>query len=68
MTPMPLPHGRVFLTGGYKAGSALLQVRREDDGFTVKELWKKLSLRSTIAQGLLWKDHIYGNSVTAARA
>ncbi|MBN8216655.1 MAG: PQQ-binding-like beta-propeller repeat protein [Spirochaetes bacterium] len=38
--PLPLPDGKIFITGGYRAGSALIQVRRAGSGFEVKLLWK----------------------------
>lgn len=61
-SPTILPGGRIFLTGGYKAGSAMLKVQRGAEGFAVTELWKSMGLRSTIAQGLVCGGHVYGNS------
>ncbi len=33
-TPVPLPDGRLFLSGGYKAGSMMLRVRSGGEGWT----------------------------------
>lgn len=63
VSPTILTGGRIFLTGGYGAGAAMLKVRQLEDGFTVRELWRNKGLRSTMAQGLVCGDHIYGNSV-----
>jgi len=62
-SPTILDDGRVLLTGGYRAGSAMIRVRAGDDGsFTVTELWKSRVLSSKIGQPLFYKNHIYANS------
>lgn len=43
---IPIPNvtamgdGRLFVTGGYKAGSVMIQVSRQDATFAAKELWR----------------------------
>ncbi|MFC1736944.1 PQQ-binding-like beta-propeller repeat protein [Candidatus Hydrogenedentota bacterium] len=62
---LPLSDDRVFITGGYKAGSVMLQVKREGllfKDFVVKELFTTMDCSSQIHQPLLYKDHIYANS------
>jgi len=62
--PSPLPSDRLFVTGGYKAGSAMLQIRRNGDAFEVAEEYK-LDMKtcgSQIHQPLLYKEHLYINS------
>lgn len=62
--PMPLPGDRLFVTGGYNAGSVMLQIARNADAFTVNEVFK-LDAKvcgSQIHQPLLYKDHLYINN------
>ena len=59
----PLGDGKLFLTGGYKAGSALIQVIPSATGFEVKELWK-IPHGSQIHQPLFVDGCIYLNGTT----
>ncbi len=62
--PTILPDDRLFITGGYKSGSAMIQVKKENGAFVVKELFK-LDFKvcgSQIHQPILYKDHLYVNS------
>jgi hypothetical protein len=60
--PTPLPDNRLFITGGYNAGSAMLQITRQDGKFTVKELFKTDVCGSQIQQPLPIGDFLYVNS------
>lgn len=66
--PIPFPtllsDDRLFITGGYKAGSAMIQVKQVDGKFQVKELFKLdfKACGSQIHQPIIYKDHIYINS------
>lgn len=62
--PMPLPGDRLFVTGGYNAGTVMIQVSKADSGFAVKELFKLDSsvCGSQIHQPLFYKDHLYINN------
>lgn len=64
--PTVLPDDRVFITGGYKSGSAMIQVKPEGDGFAVKELFKTVE-GSQIPQALYCKDHLFLNANTNDR-
>lgn len=53
----PLVSGnRVFVTSGYNAGCALLQITPEG----VTELWRNKNLRSHVNSPALWQGAIYG--------
>jgi outer membrane protein assembly factor BamB len=39
-SPVPLPDGKIFLTGGYGAGSLMLQLEDQDGQFQAKTLFK----------------------------
>jgi outer membrane protein assembly factor BamB len=59
----PVGDGRLFITGGYKAGSAMIQVKKSPDGaFAVTELFKTAECNSQLAPALLYKEHLYANS------
>lgn len=60
--PTALPGDRVFITGGYKAGSAMLQIAQTDGAWTATELWKSADMGSQIQQPLFFGDHLYLNS------
>jgi len=60
-SPVVLEDGRVLLTGGYGAGSAMIKVEAHDNGYTVKELWKTKTFGSTISQAVIHYNHIYLN-------
>lgn len=61
-SPVVLNDGRVLLTGGYGAGSAMFKVQaQQEDGFKVTELWKREAFGSTISQAVIHDGHIYLN-------
>lgn len=57
-----LPEDRLFITGGYKAGSAMIQLRLQDGKFTVWEQFRTDEVGSQIQQPLLYQNHLYVNS------
>lgn len=69
--PIPIPHAtalgddKLFLTGGYDAGSAIIQITKSGDEFTANEV-KKLPAEvcgSQIQQPILFAGHLYiGNN------
>lgn len=61
--PTALGEGRIFLTGGYGAESAMIQVTRSDAGvYTVKDIFHTKECGAQIHQPLFYKDHLYVNS------
>ena len=61
-SPIIIGDGRVLITGGYGAGSAMFKVERRGEGYHTRELWKNRNMGTKIAQAILHKGHIYGNS------
>ena len=60
----PLPGDKLFITGGYGAGSAIIQVKKGASGFEVAEV-KKLDAAtcgSQVQQPIVYKDHLYVNN------
>lgn len=51
--------GRLFVTGGYNSGSAVIQVGREGDGWTVREIARIPEIGGHVHPALVFKDHAY---------
>ena len=61
-SPVPLPDGRIFLTGGYNAGSMMLQTEVTNEQFSVKTLFKLPAniFGATQHTPILKDNHLYG--------
>lgn len=73
--PIPVPppvdagDGRMLITGGYGAGSAMFQVKKAaDGGFAVGELFKNLDFGSHTQPPILFKDHFYAHYTVNERS
>lgn len=70
---IPIPNvvetgdGRLFITGGYKAGSVMLKVEKKGGGFTVSELYKTDDFGSHAHPPVLYEGHLYGHCTTNTR-
>ena len=63
---IPIPHavdageGRILMTGGYSAGSAMIKVQKAADGtYGVAELFKNPDFGAHTQPPILYKDHFY---------
>ncbi len=63
---VPVPHavdagaGRVLITGGYRAGAAMIRVQKKaDGGYEVAELFKNANFGSHTQPPILYKEHFY---------
>ena len=62
-SPLVFDDGRVFITGGYGAGSVMIKVEPSGDGYKVEELWRASpKMASTLAQPVLHNGYIYMNN------
>ncbi|HLH53256.1 MAG TPA: PQQ-binding-like beta-propeller repeat protein [Verrucomicrobiae bacterium] len=61
-SPLLLPGGRIFLSGGYNAGSLMLQLRKNQDRWEVQTLFKldPQVFGATQHTPIFYQDHIYG--------
>ena len=61
-SPLVLDDGRIFLTGGYNAGSRMLQLKKEGDRFAVQTVFKLEPevFGATQHTPVLYQDHLYG--------
>ncbi len=58
-SPLAIGDGRLFITGGYGAGSSLFKVQRQSDTFAAVELFKIKQPGSIIHNALFYKGHLY---------
>lgn len=65
--PTPIGDGRIFLTGGYNAGSAMIRVRRGEGKFTAERVFTEKKLGSQIHNPLLHQGYLYLNCNTNSR-
>jgi outer membrane protein assembly factor BamB len=65
--PVELSDNRLFLTGGYDAGSAMIQIVKKGSGFEVKELYTTDEVGSQIHQPILVGDHLFIGSNSNSR-
>ena len=70
---IPIPNvtdigdGRVFITGGYTAGSAMIKVAKRGDSYAVTELYKTDDFGTHVHPAILYKGHLYGHCTTNTR-
>lgn len=72
--PIPVPHAvdagesRILVTGGYNAGSVMINVEKKADGkYEVSELFKNVDFGSHTQPPILYKDHFYAQYTTNER-
>ncbi len=61
-SPLVLEGGRIFLSGGYNAGSLMLQLKKEGDQFSAQTAFKLQPevFGATQHTPICYEDHIYG--------
>jgi outer membrane protein assembly factor BamB len=72
---IPVPHivdagdGRLLLTGGYRAGAAMIKIQKKADGtYDVAEVFKNADFGSHTQPPILYKDHFYVQYTTNERS
>ncbi|MBN2420254.1 MAG: PQQ-binding-like beta-propeller repeat protein [Deltaproteobacteria bacterium] len=62
-TPVPnvtvTGNNRLFVTGGYRAGGALIEVEKKDTGYAVKEIMFSREFGTHVHPALFYKGHLY---------
>ncbi|MEE8377462.1 MAG: PQQ-binding-like beta-propeller repeat protein [Candidatus Aminicenantaceae bacterium] len=56
--------GQIFITGGYRAGSAMIKVTKEQGEFVVEELFKTDEFGTHVHPAILYKEYLYGHCST----
>ncbi|MBN2270904.1 MAG: PQQ-binding-like beta-propeller repeat protein [Sedimentisphaerales bacterium] len=70
---IPIPNvvdigdGRLFVTGGYKAGSVMLKIEKKDEKFAAAELYKTDGFGVHSHPPVLYRGHLYGHCTTNTR-
>lgn len=61
-SPVPLPDGQIFLSGGYNAGSLMLQLKKEGDQLVAQTAYKLPPevFGATQHTPVLFENHFYG--------
>lgn len=57
--PTPVGEDRVFVTGGYYAGSVMLKIGEKEGKFSASVLFKNEDYGAQVPHPLLYKDHLY---------
>lgn len=65
--PVLLSDNRFFITSGYNAGSALIQIVKSNSGFEVKEIYKTDDVGAQIHQPIQVGDHLFVGSTSNSR-
>lgn len=56
--------GRIFITGGYRAGSAMIKVEKKSGAWTVSELFKNPEFGTHVHPAILHEGYLYGHCST----
>ena len=56
--------GRLFITGGYQAGSVMLKIEKAGDSFAATEVFKTQAFGTHVHPAILYKGHLYGHCTT----
>jgi outer membrane protein assembly factor BamB len=62
-SPTQIDEGRLFITGGYGAGSVMVRIDRDGESFSIHELWKT-DHGAQIHPAMLHENHLYLNANT----
>jgi len=58
--PLLLGDDRVFVSTGYGSGAAAIQLTKDGDRFSVRELWRTNRMKNQFTSSVLHEGHIYG--------
>jgi outer membrane protein assembly factor BamB len=58
--PLVLGDNRVFLSTGYGTGAAVIELAREGNAFTVREVWRNIRMKNQFTSSVLHDGFIYG--------
>lgn len=56
--------GKLFITGGYEAGSAMIKIEKKGDSYDVTELYKTDDFGTHVHPPVLYKGHLYAHCTT----
>ena len=56
--------GRLFITVGYKAGSAMIKIEKKGEGFAAVQVYKTDAFGTHVHPPVLYKGHLYAHCTT----
>ena len=56
--------GRIFITGGYRAGSVMIKVEKKSGSFAVSEVFKTGEFGTHVHPAILYEGYLYGHCST----
>lgn len=58
--PVVVGPSRFFISAGYGAGCALVEIERTNDLFTARTVWRNHYLKTKFNPAVYWQGHVYG--------
>jgi outer membrane protein assembly factor BamB len=58
--PIVTDSNHVFISAGYDHGAALLEISKEDSGFSARAVWQNKNLKNRFNSSVLYQGFIYG--------
>lgn len=58
--PLMIGDNRIFISSGYGAGAAMVEVTKSADGFSVREVWRNIRMKNQFTSSVLHEGFIYG--------
>jgi len=55
---------RLFITGGYEAGSAIIRIEQLGDKYVAREILRSKEFGTHVHPAILYRDHLYGHCTT----
>ena len=58
--PLVIGDNHVFISSGYGAGAAVVEVSRNGDRFSVRQVWKNIRMKNQFTSSVLYEGFVYG--------
>jgi outer membrane protein assembly factor BamB len=58
--PIVIGNNRIFVSSGYGAGAAVIELSRSADAFAVREVWRNIRMKNQFNSSVLVEGYIYG--------
>jgi len=58
--PIVIGDNRVFISSGYGAGAAVVELTRNGERFSVREVWRNIRMKNQFTSSVLYDGFIYG--------
>jgi outer membrane protein assembly factor BamB len=58
--PLVIGDNRVFISTGYGAGAAVIELSRTGDRFSVREIWRNIRMKNQFTSSVLHEGFVYG--------